>query len=99
VRIKLLVIIIVLKSNSQVDPGQVMGQEGQLELSQVNVRIKIIVITVLKHDSKVHSRQDLGYRSGGLTRVYPGQCKDKSAYDHSFKNQLWETRRKARVIG
>jgi hypothetical protein len=99
VRIKLLVIIIVLKSNSQVDPGQVMGQEGQLELSQVNVRIKIIVITVLKHDSEVHSRQDLGYGSGGLTRVYPGQCKDKSTYDHSFKNQLWETRRKARVIG
>jgi hypothetical protein len=47
-----MVIIIVLKFNSIVNLGQCLGHELR-ELTQINVRIKIIIIIILKSDSGV----------------------------------------------
>jgi hypothetical protein len=52
VRIKV-VITIVLKSDSRVDPGQGPDHECGWSLTRVNIRIKMIIIIVLKLDSVV----------------------------------------------
>jgi len=46
-----MVIIIVLKPDSSVNPGH--RSKGQHELTQINIRIKIVIILVLKPDSGV----------------------------------------------
>ena len=60
-----------LKPDSGVDWGkaQVTSQEGQHELTWVNVWIKIVIIIVLKLNSGVDPRQGLGYGSGESIRL------------------------------
>jgi hypothetical protein len=48
----------------------------------------MIIIIVLKHNSRVNPGQDPSYKLGGSIRIDLGQCKDKSGYYHSFKTQL-----------
>jgi len=58
--------------------------------------IIIIIIIVLKHDSRVRLRQCPGYRLRGSAQVDPGQNKDKNSYYYSLKTWL-EDRPEARV--
>jgi hypothetical protein len=48
-------------------------------------KIKVVIIIILKLNSRVNSKQGLDHRTWGLTWVDPGQCKDTSCYYHSFK--------------
>jgi hypothetical protein len=47
----------------------VTGRDGQLILTRDNVRIKIVIIRILKSDSRI----SLGHGLGGSTRVDLGQ--------------------------
>jgi hypothetical protein len=57
-----MIIIIVLKLNSGVYPGQSAGHwsrpELRVRLTQVSVRIKIVIIIIFKPDSGVDLGQD-----------------------------------------
>jgi len=50
-----MVIVIVLKPDSSVNLGQVPshGSGGQHELTKNNIRIKVIIIIILKHDLRI----------------------------------------------
>jgi hypothetical protein len=48
----------------------------------------MIIIIVLKLDSRVKLGQGLGHGSGGPVRVDLDQCKDKNCYYHNFKTRL-----------
>jgi len=65
-----------------------MGWEGQTWLSWVNVKIKMVIIIILKHDSRIDSEQDPSYRLWGLIWVDLGHHKDKNSYYYSFKTWL-----------
>jgi hypothetical protein len=60
-----MVIIIILKLNLMIDSRQSSGHwsrsGSRIELTRVNVRIKVIIIIVLKPDLKVSSRQGPGH--------------------------------------
>jgi hypothetical protein len=78
------VIIIVLKLDLGVDPGQDPSHESGWPLTHVNIRIKVIII-VLKL-IKGWLEPKLGSRAG-LT-IDLSQCKDKNSYYHSFKTWI-----------
>ena len=69
-----------------VDAGQNPSHRsgGSIQLTQVNIRIKVVMIIVLKLDSGF----DLGKTRFTGREVNPGQCKDKNSYYYSFKIQL-----------
>ena len=48
-------------------------------------KIKVVIIIVLKLNSRVNPRQGPDHKTGSSTWVDPGQCKDKSCYYHSLK--------------
>ena len=83
-----IVIIIAVKSNSRVDLGQGSSHCLGSPLTQFNKKIKIVIIVILKPNLEVDSGQGPGHRSGGLTLLEPGQCKDKSCYYNSFKTRF-----------
>jgi len=62
--------------------------KGKSKLSRVNVLIKIIVIIILKFESRVDPGQDLGHGSGEPIWVNPSQHIDKSVYYYNFKTRL-----------
>jgi hypothetical protein len=47
----------------------------------------MIIIIVLRLDSRVNSGQVLGHRSGMSTWIDPSQHKNKNTYYNSFKNK------------
>jgi hypothetical protein len=62
--------------------------EGKSKLSRVNVLIKIIVIIILKLESRVVPGQDLGHGSGESIWVNPSQHINKNVYYYNFKTRL-----------
>jgi hypothetical protein len=67
----------------------VTGQEGQLGLIRVNIKIQVVIVIVLKLDPGVYQGQWWCHGSGELTRVDLGQHKNKNCYCHSFKTSFW----------
>jgi len=57
-------------------------------LTRVNIRIKVVIIVVLKPDSRVDPEQIPDHESRELIWVDTSQYMDKNNYYHSFKTQL-----------
>jgi hypothetical protein len=62
--------------------------EGKSKLTRVNVLIKIIIIIILKFESRVDPGQDLGHGSRESIWVNPSQHINKSVYYYNFKTRL-----------
>jgi len=76
-----MVIIIVLNPDLNVRIGPSFDYGSGWPLNQVNVGIKIIIIIVLKLNSRVDPRS-------GRVDQWMDQCKVKNYYYHSFKTWL-----------
>jgi len=71
-----------------VDPGQGMDHRSSWSLTHVNIRIKVIIIVILKLDSRVDPEQIPGHESRELIWVDTSQYMDKNNCYLCFKTQL-----------